>query len=113
MAHLDKDIEELDHLSNPSITSSIGGLITDVQSVFEEIISNSQTDKEIYMIQKDALADGLRALTALIDAIPQASLKLRTATSYLPQLEQILIQLNIIKKKLKRKSREVIPQPAS
>jgi hypothetical protein len=39
-------MEDLDTHSNASITSSIEGLITDVQGVFEEIIGNAETDGE-------------------------------------------------------------------
>ena len=86
MATPDINMDDLETHSNASITSSIEDLITDVQSVFEEIIGSAQTDGETYIIHKDALADGLHALTALIDAIPEAVLKPRTTTSSSPQL---------------------------
>jgi len=103
------DIDDLETHSNASITSSIEGLITDVQGVFEEIIGNAQTNGESYIIRKDALANGLHALTALMDAIPEAVLKPRTTTPPSPQLDQILTRLNAIETKLNRRGREAVP----
>jgi hypothetical protein len=55
------------------------------------------------------LADGLHALTALIDAIPDAVLKPKSTITFFPQLEQILTRLNAIETKLTRRSNAADP----
>src|SRR5271168_2262171 len=111
MANHDTNMNDLD---DTSTTSSLGELVTGVQTMFEQLIACSDTTSEgSYIIERDVMANALHSLTDLFDAIDaREEGKTPSPDTSNASLQQVLDRLGAIEKQVQRIQHAHVPKPS-
>jgi len=111
MANHDTNMNDLD---DTSTTSSLGELVTSVQTMFEQLIACSDTTSEgSYIIERDVMANALHSLTDLFDAIDaREEGKTPSPDTSNASLQQVLDRLGAIEKQVQRIQHAHVPKPS-